>query len=159
MKNFLFPLVAIFSLFLSTGIARGDAAAPDTYYFNNYDVALVQLDPPHVVAQPNGATVTFKQAYLVRLFGFFPDLDATNTAVFIGSAPMPAVKRFTGGIYFLLYEKKQLDELAGNPIRISFRGPSSPDSANQIFEPNRFDLTTLLPLEQALKRPSPRPRP
>jgi hypothetical protein len=152
-------LLSLLAVVVTTGLAAGNPIAwPVPLTFKGYDVALVTLDEPHPVAQPNGQVLTYRQAYLVRLFGDFAAGHGPAPAIYLGDERIPEFGSFASGLYFLIYEKTKLDGLAGREIRYTWYNDASIHNLGRRFEPDRYDLTTPVPLQQALTRPLVQPR-
>ncbi len=147
------------ALLAAAAIASANSPPPGLWiHLERYDVALVQLNEPHPVVQPNGQTVTYQQAYLVRLFGRFADSRALAAQLYVGAQPILEHGSFPGGVYFFIYEKSKLDTLAGGDFGVAFGNTTKARSLSVKFEPGRFDLTTVTPLKPALERPAIPPR-
>ncbi len=122
-----------------------------------YDVTLVQLDAPREVKQPDGQTRTYTQAYLIRLFVYLPGGYRETPEFYIGDRKFASFRKFPKGVYFLVFERLELDAMAGREIRYSL--PSELGEVRSFsyapqaqFQPRRFDLTTPVPLAQAIER-------
>ncbi len=149
MKTRLFLLVIGSALVALAAIAAAQTAP--SLAVTGSDAALVQLDEPAAVMQADGSTVTYKQAYLVRVFGSFPRYLAVMIYVYFGDQQIVEYGSFPGGIYFLVYDRAKLMALAGQDIKVGFQREGLAKSGHK-FEPTRFDLTTPVPLRQALER-------
>ena len=153
-------LLSLLAVVVTTGLAAGNPVPlppPTEATLTGYDVALVTLDEPQPVPQPNGQVLTYHQAYLVRLFGDFSRNAVVVMYLYFGAERITQYGSFLGGIYFLVYDKAKLMTFAGQSIKYGFSAALLRDSRRQ-FEPARFDLTTLVPLREALTRPLVPPR-
>lgn len=130
--------------------AGGDQ--PATIKLAKYDVALVDLDEPYVVTLANGEKTTYRQAYLIRLHGDFPTRGARLMELYFGDERIGEYGGFPGGIYFMVYTRERLNELAGREIRYRF-GEGDIRSFGQTFEPNGFAPFAACPLRAALTKP------
>ncbi len=142
-------LLALLGLLaLGVGLAAGDVAPPAIPYLSGYDVALVTLDPPRVVQGHS-----HQRAYLIRLYGYFPPQPGgRQLLLYFGDQRAPAYEGAGSDVYLLVYDRAQLDAWAGREIRYRWSEDGELLSLDIKFEPRRFDLTTPVPLAQALAR-------
>jgi len=154
MKKIASALSVVLSLLAFAYAADTPTPTPDQApYLRRYDAARVVFDEPHRVTLPGGQTINYYHAYLVRLFGVFPKQNGVALRLHIGERQIDGVSEFWGGLYFLIYEKKKLNELAGGDIRYSYPGETTPRLLATHFQPRLFGLTHPLPLDRALARP------
>jgi hypothetical protein len=121
---------------------------------SRYDVALVKLDQPYKVTLPNGQTVEYTRAYLVRFFGVFAKKNGVALRLQIGDRRIDQISEFWGGVYFLVYGKKNLRRLAGGDIRYAYPEETTPHLLARHFQPRLYNLTHPVPLDEALARQS-----
>lgn len=141
-------VLALVAAGFSAALAGGD---DKPVVLKNYDVALIGLQTPMKIADAQGQTKTYRQAYLVRLFGDFPAGGAELMRLAIGEQSIPEFGGLPGGIYFMVFESKALDALTGREIRFRV-GDRDWRASGVKFEPARFAPFQPLPEEQAFKR-------
>ncbi len=122
-------------------------------YLRRYDVALVSFAEPRVVAAPDGAETRRNRAYLVRLFGAFPKRNGAALRLFIGERQIAPYEPFWGGVYFLVFSRQELRELAGGDIRYAYPDEAAPRLLAPRFQPRLSNLTHPWPFDRALARP------
>ena len=140
---------------LAAGAPAPPPSAPQIS-LDGYDVALVDLDEPMTIKLADGRRETYEQAWLVRFHGRFPITTAALLKVFIGGKRIEEYGGFPGGLYFLVYTRERLDELAGAEISFQIEDRQA-ESSGRLFEPNRFAPFSAMPLEEALTRPAAAP--
>ncbi len=136
-------------LALSASVASAKSfAAPE---FTSVDVALVKL--PFAVerpAGPNGGSKSYTHGWLVRLHGSRFPATAVAWKLFIGDTRIEEYGSFDGGAYFVVYERSELDALAGKPIRVEIRAGDSHTSPAKM--PAVVADGAAIPFDEALGR-------
>lgn len=148
MRKFMILVLAA-ALVLAASLATAKSfAAPE---FTSVDVALVKL--PFAVerpAGPDGGSKSYTHGYLVRLHGTRFPATAVVWQLWFGDTRIEEYGSFEGGAYFVVYERAELDALAGKPIRVSIRaGEFFPSPAKLVVA--GVDGAAL-PFDQALAR-------
>ncbi len=136
----------------SLGTAFAGDALPEKPVLSGFDVARVELTVPVTKADASGKTITHARAYLVRLHGAFPVTGAQLLKLYFGEERIEEYGGFPGGIYFLVFDKSQLDALSGKEIRFRI-GDEKIQPSGATFDAGRFDLKTVLPDKDAFARP------
>lgn len=148
MRSFIVIMIVATLALTASFAAAKTFAAPE---FTSVDVALVKL--PFAVerpAGPAGGSKSYTHGYLVRLHGTRFPATAVAWQLWFGDTRIEEYGSFDGGAYFVVYERAELDALAGKPIRVSIRaGEFHPSPAKLVV--SGVDGAAM-PFDQALAR-------
>jgi hypothetical protein len=112
----------------------------------------VKLTHPQKLREKEGQEKVYDQAWLVMLF--FKNLGpVSNTGMdlFIGDYRIPEYGGFNEGIYFRIYEERQLRSLNGGEVSVSFAGMKM-HSLGRKFSTENYEKLSLEEESKLLKR-------
>ncbi len=152
MKRDIFPVV-IFLVFVFTAspAMANMAYIPPEAKLLSYDVTLINLETP-IEKEKDGQKVIYKKAYLIRLLGEFPVSLAPAMELYIGQKRIEEFGGFPKGIYFMVFEKADLDDFEGKAISYRLQNNNMPEkqSLGKTFTTKDSDLTKEKTLFEAL---------
>ncbi len=117
----------------------------------SYDLAWVQLENPVTVKNESGKSETYDKAYLIRMRGDFPIHGASIMRLYFGDEPVAEYGGAPDGLYFLVYEQKQIKAMAGKEI--FYKIDDGPKIGFKVrFDPRRFQALKLMKFNEAVTR-------
>jgi len=151
MKYSVLSVTIILTVSLAAAIVLPAGAGPFNIKLNSFDVALMTLEKPYQSFDAAGKSVTYAQAYLVRLHGDFPKDRALLMELYVGTEQIEEYGGLPDGIYFQVYEKSKLDELSGQEFGYRFESDGIKRLGHK-FEPQRFAPFKAMKEKEAFSR-------
>jgi hypothetical protein len=113
---------------LAAAAATTSFAAPPVR-LDSYSVEKRALREAVESVDADGARRPFNQVYVVRLKGVIPTTQAHPVKLFIGDMPVQEYGATKDGVYFHIYDPKQLRNLHGKAFRFATHGKGPQQSA------------------------------
>lgn len=86
---------------------------------DSYSIEKRALPAPIETADANGVARTISNVHVVRIKGVIPTNQAHPVQLFIGDTPIREYGATKDGIYFNVYDPKQLRQLHGKPFKFA----------------------------------------